>query len=223
MKFKDYLILPVVAMYVLYTSCAYVAKPAEKIELSKAPIAAVNPSEICWGTGSGEQWFAEGNSSSRSFYVSPDKNANDIYFVKNTCNSEKNESTYIISDMHMKCAGNDGINYDLIFPNEMTAYDCNSGTYYLRGDYEEIVKQLTSGKFVNSENANDYYVFKSSGKSTEYFGNKVFKGKWQLETSGTVSVYDQSCKEYFRFNLLTDFHGRITGFQFNDITYTHFD
>ena len=145
MKFKDYLILPVIAMYVLYTSCAYLPKPAEKMELAKAPAAVV------------------------------------------------------------------------------TAYACNSGSYDLCGGCEEIEKQLTSGKFVNSENPNDWYVFKSSGKSAEYFGNKVFKGKWQLEANGTVSVYDQSCKEYFHFNLQTDFYGRITGFQFNNITYTHFD
>lgn len=220
MKFKDYLIMPVIAMYVLYTSCAYIAKPVEKTETAAAPAAVVDPSNICWGTDSGEQWFAEGNASSRCFYVSPDKNENNIFFVKNTYNSENYESKYVISDMHMKCAGNDGTNYDLIFPDEMTAYDCNSGTYYKRGDYNNILEQLMSGKFVNSENKNDFYVFKPSGKSAEYFGNKIFKGKWQLETSDTVTVYDNACKDYFRFNLITDYHGSITGFRFNDTVYT---
>ena len=65
MKYRDYLILPVLIMYLLYTSCAYIAKTDEAASVGKkaVPDAAVNPASMIWGGDEGEYgelWYASG-------------------------------------------------------------------------------------------------------------------------------------------------------------------
>ena len=129
------------------------------------------------------------------------------------------ESSCVVADKHMRCTNN-GIRYDLIFVNEMTAYDLISGTYYQRGDYKLLKAQLTAGKFVNAENPNHYYVFKENGKSVEYAGDKVFKGKWNINTSDTIVLYDKACKQVLDLELFSDDYGNLGGFNSNGTIYT---
>ena len=102
----------------------------------------------------------------------------------------------------------------------MTAYDLLSGTYYQRGDYNLLKSQLTTGKFVSADNPNHYYVFKENGKSVEYAGDKVFKGKWSISTSDSISLYDKTCREIFNLQLLSDDFGNVCGFNTNGAVYT---
>ena len=221
MKYRDYLIVPVLAMYLLYASCAYIGKGSPS-DGPEAPEASLNPDSIKWASSNGDEeyWYANGQRGSESFYVvSAAGSENGIYFT-DSCNVGREAANpYTISDMHLKCENTSGRSYDLIFLNEMTAYDTISGTYYQRADYDSIVENLTSGEFVNVDNPKDSYTFRKNGKSVEYFGDKVFKGIWSLETTQTVVVYDKSCKEYFHFNLQFAPDGTVSGFRFNDVTY----
>ena len=112
-----------------------------------------------------------------------------------------------------------GKSYDLIFIDEMTAYDTLSGVYYQRADYDLLFHAITSGKFVNKDNPKDWYVFKSTGKSMEYFGDMVFPGRWRLATSESISVYDNRSKETFSFNILFGSSGQMEGFRFDGVEY----
>ena len=194
LKYKDYLILPVLIMYLLYASCAYIARTENEGDGKKTtPVAVVDPAVISWGDAEGEYgecWYAEGARGTSYFMVAASgRGEPSICFYNNSSIGKHNdftESSCVVADKHMRCTNN-GIRYDLIFVNEMTAYDLISGTYYQRGDYKLLKAQLTAGKFVNAENPNHYYVFKENGKSVEYAGDKVFKGKalddvpfWQL-------------------------------------------
>lgn len=226
MKYRDYLVLPAIIMYIVFASCAFIAKADNTGKNSEdaVPTASVNPTEISWGCeedNSGEYWYAAGARTGEFFSVEKNsKGSNEICFYdsKEDMNSSK-PVTYLVNDMHMKCLTEEGRHYDLIFLDEMTAYDCISETYYQRADYDTLSSQLVSGKFVNSTNSRDYYVFEKNGKSYEYFGDQVFKGLWTLETSETMSVYDKTCKQDFNFNLMFDNYGNISGFTFNEIAY----
>lgn len=213
-------------MYVLFASCAFIAKSGgmpDKLEVAE-PIASINPEDISWGCSGdslGEYWYAEGMRCGECFSVEPSPNVNDIYFFDPANKSECSDcASYTVSDMHLYCSNEEGRNYDLIFLNEMTAYDCLTGTYYQRADYDSLKDQLVDNVFVNSTNSRDFYTFKDNGKSAEHFGDQIFKGNWTLDTTETLSVYDKECKEYFHFNLLFDDCGLIKGFMFNDVEYT---
>ena len=231
MKYRDYLILPAIIMYVIFASCAFIQKnsatpSSEGVEVAEAePTASVNPSDMSWGNDQeqyGEYWYAEGTRKGDYFSVEP-SSSKEIYFYEyaDTTEVADVESTpYVIRDMHMLASTDSGRNYDLIFLDEMTAYDCVSGTYFERADYDDIKDQLTSGKFVNTTNDRDYYVFKNNGSSCEYFGDQCFNGDWTLDTTETLCVYDHACHENFHFNLIFDSYGKISGFTFNEILYT---
>ncbi len=227
MKYKDYLILPVLLMFLIYASCAYINKAETSANgVSERPAAAVDPMDISWGPekdDSGENWYAEGARGTSYFSVTPNAaKGNTISFFNSSSGDHRSavtESSYVVSDMHMRCTNN-GTRYDFIFTNEMTAYDTISGTYYQRGDYEEIKSQLTSGKFVNEDNPKDYYVLKDNGKSVEYFGDRVFKGNWTLSTAETISLYDKANKQDYQFSLIYDDFGNISGFDFKGIVYS---
>ena len=227
MKYRDYLILPVLIMYLLYTSCAYIAKTDEAASVGKkaVPNAAVNPASMIWGGDEGEYgelWYASGARGTSCFTVANTTPAEaKICFYGNSASggaTEMTESSYVISDKHLRCTNN-GTRYDFIFLDEMTAYDLLSGTYYQRGDYNLLKQQLTAGKFVSTSNPNHYYVFKDNGKSVEYAGDKVFKGKWNLSTSDSVALYDRTCRETFDLELLSDEYGNISGFDSNGTVY----
>lgn len=210
MKYKDYLLVPIFCMYLLYASCTYLAK--DKADTGEAfPEPSISPSEICWDK---DYWYAEGQRSGDCFNL---ENGKEMVIVDGLKNSEN--ASYYISDMHMRCDDGEGKRYDLIFVDEMTAYDCVSGQYYQRADYDALKGQLISGKFVNTRNDRDYYIFKDSGKSVEYFGNKVFKGSWNLSTADTLSIYDKQCHGYMDFRITYSSDGRISGITYNDSTY----
>lgn len=227
MKYKDYLILPVLIMYLLYASCAYIARTDEKLNGRKetAPVAAVDPAAISWGNGDGEYgecWYADGARGTVYFSVGTASKEPSIRFYNNASSDRHGaptESSYVVSDMHMRCTNN-GIRYDFIFIDAMTAYDLLSGTYYQRGDYNLLKTQLTAGKFVNTENPAHYYVFKENGKSVEYAGDKVFRGKWNISTSDSVALFDKTCRQVFDLELLSDDYGNISGFDANGTVYT---
>lgn len=204
-------------MYLLYASCAYVAKSGSD---NAVPEPSINPTDIEWNSGDGaERWYANGQRGTECFYVvEGEYGSSGICFSKGS-RADDVTSNYVISNMHLKCSADSGENHDLIFLNEVTAYDTVSGTYYKRADYEDITDALVSGKFVNSENPKDFYVFKKSGKSVEYFGDKVFKGKWSLETAEILTVHDNSCRQDFRFGIITDGAGGVVALKFNDTIY----
>ena len=220
MKYKDYLILPAILMYLLYASCAYIAK--ENRELDTVPDAVISPQEIVWGCSEdeshGEYWYANGERGTDYFAVIEGRaGANQICFFE--AGSPSENVRYSVNDLHLNCTDN-GRKYDIIFPNEMTAYDTVSGTYYQRGDYSRLFMGLTSGKFINETNPNDWYVFKESGKSLEYFGDKAFPGKWTLSTSSSISVFDNRTEKTYVFDILLDRYGDVGGFSFDGIIYS---
>ena len=213
-KYKDYLIAPVISMYVLFASCAYIGQNVFKTAETEAPQPTVSPAAICWD---GDSWYAGGSRGTASFtVVKEDTGSNEVYFSNSR--GSMNAVSYRIDDMHLLCCDGES-NYDIIFLDEVTAYDCNSGVYYQRADYNKTVSALTSGKFVNTANKADYYEFKSSGKSVEYCGDKVYSGKWNLETSDSIQVYDNTCKGSMGFELVYDASGNISGMTYNNNTY----
>ena len=197
MKYKDYLIIPIILIYIVATSFAYVGKNEVSDVPIDAPQASVCPEDINLGT---DVWYAEGSRNSDAI-------------------SASSVSRISYEDMHMLCATNEGKNYDLIFVDSMTAYDCNTGTYYERADFDTLVKELSSGKFINSSNYKDYFVFEENGKSIEYYGDKVYKGEWSFDTSDTLLVYDNACRGYIGFDILFDVYGDICGISNSDYVY----
>lgn len=223
MKYKDYLILPAIVMFMLYASCAFISK--SETVAGNTPDATVNPDEIVWGydeNGLGEYWFANGMRGTECFFVLQGKSgANEICFFNGTKRKTDLASKavcYSVEDGHMICSS-DCRDYDLVFVDEMTAYDSESGIYYRRGDYRQIYDSIISGKFVNVDNSNDYYVFQKSGKSTEFFGEKAFPGRWRLVTSASMCVYDNRSEQEYSFNLIYDNSGVVCGFTFDGIKY----
>ena len=223
MKYKDYLIIPSILMFLIYASCAYVAKTGA--EAAGVPDPSVNPHEISWGCddgGTGELWYSEEHGDTSYFAVNRTADGRELVSVYNGTGKFTDEEvsglSYTVKDRHMMFSTGEK-KYDIIFPNEMTAYDTASDTYYRRGDYSRISETLTSGKFINRDNANDWYVFKDTGKSIEYFGDKAFPGVWNMATADSISVYDKRCGENFTFNLICDVLGEVKGFDFDGVEY----
>ena len=226
LKYKDYLILPVLIMYLLYASCAYIARTDRDGKKADTPAATVDPAVLSWGDAEGEYgecWYAEGARGTSYFMIAATGRRDpSICFYNNASSGKRNdftESSCVMADKHLRCTNN-GTRYDFVFIDEMTAYDLLSGTYYQRGDYKLLKAQLTAGKFVNVDNPSHYYVFKENGKSVEYAGDKVFKGKWNINTSDTIALYDKTCKEVLDLQLFSDDFGNLGGFNSNGVIYT---
>ena len=212
-------------MYVLFASCAFILKGENAYaydEFDAEPVARICPDKINW-TGndfhSAELWYADGGRFGECFSVDLKNGSNSVSFF-NCENSDVSScsTTYMIDDMHMLCNVS-GKEYDFIFPDEMTAYDCNSSTFFVRADYDTLFNQITSGKFINSSNERDYYIFKTNGKSAEYFGDQLYKGVWSFNNSQSVTVEDSSCDASFHFDLIFDEYGYVSGLMFNGIEY----
>ena len=226
MKYKDYLIIPVIFMFLIYASCAYVAKTDSALAAGvEVPEARIDPSKIVWGGENGEfgeNWYAEGARGTGYFSVSSGEEPL-ICFTTGAKTGSRGasvtESSYIVSGKHLKCTNN-GVRYDFIFPDELTAYDLVSGVTYQRADFDQIKTQLTSAKFVNLQNPDDYYVFKSNGKSTEYCGDRVFHGKWNLSTADSISLYDKARRQELSVSLLYDNFGNLNGLDCNGFQYS---
>ncbi len=220
MKYRDYLIIPAICMYILFASCAFVLK-ADNVAyaggLEEEPaVAAVNPETINWG--SGELWYADGERFGESFCVSG-SGEYQICFNSADKNRESSDSvSFVVDGMHLKFSC-DGQSHDMIFTDEYTAYDTESGMYFVRADYDSLQSQMVSGKFVNSENDRDYYQFGTNGKSSEYFGDQLYRGTWAFDTADSVVVFDYASDSDFHFQMMFDDYGSVCGLQFNDIEY----
>ena len=217
--YKDFLILPVVLAFIIFASCAYVAGFESEDEI---PEATIDPNAIIWGvdeTGYGETWYAGGERGTESFSVNETPyGGNEISFYSGTGRGNASTSKYTVNNKHMLASGGDK-NYDIIFIDEMTAYDTLSGTTYKRADRNSILQCLISSPFVNESNPDDYYIFKDTGKSIEYFGEMAFTGKWSLATTNTILLYDNRTEETYTFTLLYSASGNIAGFSFGDVNY----
>lgn len=225
MKYKDYLILPVLLMFLIYASCAYVAKADSAMTNNSfdAPDAKISPEKIVWGGETEEYWYAEGARGTTYFFVTDDgSEEGKITFYDSSVTDRRSaaltESSYVITGMHLKCT-NHGVRYDLIFPDEMTAYDLLSGTTFQRADYDQMKSQMTSGRFVNENDPQDYYVLKADGKGTQYCGDRVFRGKWSFTTAETISLFQKTEKQQ-PFEIVYDDFGNLSGFISQNSVYT---
>lgn len=224
MKYKDYLIIPVLVMALFFVSCALI--PGADVNSEAAvPDAALDPSEITWGcddSGLGEYWYANGTRGDECFTVHTDENGlKDFRFYSGSRKTDEPSArglSYRVDNGHLSCADNERT-YDLIFLDDMTAYDTVTGVTYCRADYSVLFSSVTSGKFVNKDNPNDAYVFKESGKSIEFFGEKAFPGRWRFATSDSLSVYDNRTEETFTFDLILGSAGSVSGFSFGGVEY----
>jgi hypothetical protein len=227
MKYKDYLILPVLIMYLIYASCAYIAKvdgTAEKH--ASIPSVTVDPSLIVWSdsdSNEGEFWYADGIRGTAYFSVNSSASGETTIRFYGGTNSGKSqtvtESVCTIRNKHLQCT-NDGLKYDFVFPDQMTAYETVSGIRYQRADSSQMKTQLTSGRFVNESNPGNYFVLKENGKSKEYSGVKVFNGKWTMNTTDTIVLSDHTTGEPVCVDILCDPFGNISGFDIDGTIYT---
>ena len=226
MKYKDYLILPVLIMYLIYASCAYIAKVDGSAEKrASMPSATVDPSQIVWSddeSDEGEFWYADGVRGTAYFSVNssaPETSTIRFYGGVNAGKQQTvTESSFTIRNKHLQCTNN-GIKYDFVFPDQMTAYDTVSGIRYQRADSSQMKTQLTSGKFVNESNPGNYFVLKENGKTKEYCGVKVFSGKWTMNTTDTIVLSNHSTGEPIRVDILCDSFGNINGFDIKGTIY----
>ncbi len=227
MKYKDYLILPVLIMYLIYASCAYIAKvdgTAEK--RASLPSTVVDPSQIVWSDNDrseGEFWYADGIRGTAYFSVtSNDSGETTIRFYGGSASGKIQsvmDSVCTIRNKHMQCTS-EGTRYDFVFPDQMTAYDAVSGIRYQRADSSQMKTQLTSGKFVNQSNPENYFVLKENGKTKEYSGVKVFNGRWAMNTTDTIVLSDYHLGESVCVDILCDSFGNINGFNINGSVFT---
>ena len=227
MKYKDYLILPVLIMYLIYASCAYIAKAdGSDAKQRNTPSAKVDPAVIVWNNGEsseGELWYADGVRGTAYFSVNNTPSGAATIRFYGVTNSGKQqtvtESSFTIQKKHLQCL-NGGTKYDFVFPDEMTAYDTVSGVRYQRADSSQMKIQLTSGKFVNESNPENYFVLKENGKTKEYSGVKVFNGKWAMNTTDTLVLVDNGKKDAICVDILCDSFGNINGFDIEGTVYT---
>lgn len=220
MKYRDYLIIPAICMYILFASCAFVLKAdnvayASGLEGEPA-VAALDPETINWG--SGERWYADGERFGESFYVPVSGEKQICFNSAEKSNTSSKPVAFIFDGMHLKFSS-EGQSHDLIFTDEYTAYDMNSGMFFVRADYDSLQSQMVSGKFVNSENNRDYYQFDSNGKSAEYFGDQLYRGSWAFDTADSLVVFDYATDSDFHFQMIFDDYGSVCGLRFNDIEY----
>lgn len=222
MKYKDYLILPILAMYLVYASCAYVG---EADAAGKVPKKLIDPAYISWGKSNedyGELWYAENPVAKDCFFVSNDQNGkNEISFIS-TQSGQRNrvqKSDYSIVDKHMYCRSSNQT-YDLVFTDALTAYDTLSGVYYRRADLNQLKDSLSSGKFVNSENEKNYFVIQKNGKVTEFLGEREYRGSWRAKTADTITLIGNDSNNQLDFMLIYDEYGYLTAIESqNNIVY----
>ena len=223
-RYKDYLILPVLVMYLIYASCTYIANAdSPEASGSAAQVAAVKPDEIVSSFNSRvEFWYADGMRGGACFSIGKNETGSSVisFFANSeeTAN-EKPGAAYLVSGMHL-CCSEDGKRYDLVFADDTTAYETISGVTYHRADYSRLKSVLIGGKFVNTTNSKDYYVFKSNGKCKEYFEDRVYNGTWNFCGEDTVAVYDKVCKESFELILMKNAYGDVFGFNLNGNVYS---
>ena len=227
MKYKDYLIVPELLMYLIYASCAYIAEvDGTSVKHNDIPSAKVDPAIIVWSddeNSEGELWYADGVRGTAYFSVNKiSSGAATIRFYEAATSGKQvtvSETSFIIRNRHLQCT-NGGVKYDFVFPDELTAYDIISGVRYQRADSGQIKTQLTSGKCVNESNPGNYFVLKENGKTKEYSGVKVFNGRWMMNTTDTIVLLNSCDKNTVCADILCDPFGNINGFDIGGTVYS---
>ena len=82
-----------------------------------------------------------------------------------------------------------------------------------------IQSRLTSGRFVNEENARDYFVLKSNGKIVQYCGDKVYKGRWDLASPEFLTLRTGRDGQCVTVEFLYDSTGEVSGVVCNEVIY----
>ena len=84
---------------------------------------------------------------------------------------------------------------------------------------ESAVSQIQSCRFVNEEDARDYFVLKTNGRIVQYCGDRVFKGKWDLTSPEALTLHAGRNSQGVTVEFLFDGYGSICGAVCNDVVY----
>lgn len=86
-------------------------------------------------------------------------------------------------------------------------------------DREVLLSQIQSCRFVNEEDARDYFVLKTNGRIVQYCGDRVFKGKWDLTSPEALTLHAGRNSQGVTVEFLFDGYGSICGAVCNDVVY----
>ena len=174
----------------------------------------IDPATINWGTGTeGDRWYLDGKEGNDYLIFSRAETGKACYICESVTESGKTEITCTALEGHLTAPGDI---VDFIFPDNFTAYDTISETYYSRGDAEALRAAIGDLTFIEkTDETNVLKLTKDGACKEKYLGNS-YSGTWELVTPDTVCCSFQNDDFPYEFVLVKNEKGDITGLKQGD-------
>lgn len=177
--------------------------------------AVADPAEINWGSGEeGDRWYLDGKEEEENYLIfTKASTGKDCYICQSVTEGNKSELTCTAREKHLTVPG--GI-IDIIFPDQFTAYDTVSKTYYSRGNLKDLMSSLGNLVFEEKTDATNVLKLNEDGKCKEKYLGNTYTGTWKLCTPDTVRCTFKDDDFPYEFKVVKDDDGNITGLKQGD-------
>lgn len=184
--------------------------PAAPVEKADSVEAKLDPSEIYFGSADqGDLWYKDGvKGGDYLVFVKADNSVSGY-----ACNKAEN-GTVVKTWL---CAASSGLHFldqeadqgkseiDLVFADAFKAYDNVSGTWYVRGDPEQIAQLFAGKQLVDKDDASKTILFSADGSGKEVFEGKEDALSWSLNGAASLRYIDSEHEHIL--SIVTDENG----------------
>lgn len=185
---------------------------AENVPQGQAPVVSekldtgIDPSLIDFGVSGGEahkgdNWYKDGVKGDSFIYFETADNANAGFACIKVEGGSIVKTWLCKTDSGNRVSDQDGSSdLDLVFENELSAYNNADGTRYVRGNAEEIAKLFAGRNLAEQENPSNTIVLNADGTGKEVFEGKEDALTWKIIAATLVSVSDSEYEYIFTVN-----------------------
>lgn len=184
----------------------------ENTPVEQAPVitekvdSGIDPTLINFGTSGGEahigdSWYKNGEKSGDSIYFEKADNANAGFACVRVKEGEVDKTWLCKVTDNGHVVDQDGSSdLDLVFENELSAYNNADGVRYVRGDAQELAKLFADKTLTEQDNASNTIILNADGTGKEVFDGKEDALTWKVVSATIVSVSDSEYEYSFTVN-----------------------
>ena len=180
---------------------------------SAAPRQALDPSTIepgmVWDNdadnGTSDIWYKDGNRSGEGFFITNANNDAGRSLTWVDAKGSQTDSAFYLEvspDKHLvNQSGHNEPAVDLVFEDNMTAYDNASGTRYSRGDQKALESQINDTTW---EYKDTTFTFNADGTYKQEQNGKERSGVWEVRSPTVLGIMASDRDKFDEFRMVSD-------------------
>lgn len=162
-----------------------------------------------------DAWYKDGVSGGDYIFFETADNSDLGYAYVRVEGGERKETLLctVTMDMHVidASATAETSTIDLVFADHFRVYDYKSGTWYVRGDPQQLCTLFADIQFVCQDSESNTLLLKADGTGVELFDGAESALTWVMTSASTVTYNDGEHEH--ELQIITDENGALTGLQ----------